>query len=345
MKISVVIPTRDRPVDLKRCLSSLEKQIIKPEEIIIVGEINDTETPRVLDNFKNSLNLRYFGYVGGTCKKRNFGVDVATGEIIVFLDDDTILPEDYFLQVKKIFQDDKIEIVTGYVFDRIDLIESRWLKQKDLRYVVEKAPNDAFFRMILSEISLNGLSNLTLFQRAVRRIIRFGKILFLWEGISKGKILPSGYRSEMPEFPMIDRLIPVEWLFGGNFAARKEIVTKYRFNERLEYNTYALNEDLEFSARIGKVCRIYLSPHMKLFHYRSPRGQRIDTGTRVLNLVIASYFISEIRGNKPAFLWATFGLLLYEIIRSLIDRNAFFELKEILAWLKKTLGERNNKES
>lgn len=64
-RISVVVPTRDRPELLKRCLAALEKQTI-PVEIVVV---EDTEGR-------------------GPAWARNQGMQRARGQIICFTDDD-----------------------------------------------------------------------------------------------------------------------------------------------------------------------------------------------------------------------------------------------------------------
>lgn len=64
-RISVVVPTRDRPELLKRCLAALEKQTV-PVEIVVVQDVE----------------------ARGPAWARNQGVRRARGEVICFTDDD-----------------------------------------------------------------------------------------------------------------------------------------------------------------------------------------------------------------------------------------------------------------
>ncbi len=43
----------------------------------------------------------------------------------------------------------------------------------------------------------------------------------------------------------------MEWFNGINFVARRNILEHFPFNEKMEEMPYALNEDLELSARFG----------------------------------------------------------------------------------------------
>jgi glycosyltransferase involved in cell wall biosynthesis len=64
-RISVVVPTRDRPQELQRCLAALEKQTV-PVEIVVVEDVEGR----------------------GPAWARNEGVRRAQGEVICFTDDD-----------------------------------------------------------------------------------------------------------------------------------------------------------------------------------------------------------------------------------------------------------------
>lgn len=71
-QISVVVPTRDRPEDLRRCLAALEIQTV-PVEIVVVEDAEGR----------------------GPAWARNEGVKRAQGEVICFTDDDCAPAEDW----------------------------------------------------------------------------------------------------------------------------------------------------------------------------------------------------------------------------------------------------------
>ncbi len=87
--ITVVIPTRDRPTQLARCLAALP---IEPGIELIV--VDDGSTPAVREQLARIVGerggrlLRAAG--GGPAGARNVGIELAAGEYICFLDDDCI---------------------------------------------------------------------------------------------------------------------------------------------------------------------------------------------------------------------------------------------------------------
>jgi len=93
LKISVIIPTKNRAEDLRCALVSLLQQTRRPDEIIIV----DQGTTPALDatGFPIYINHIYAPQVSGAAVARNVAMDAATGDIWVFLDDDEIAEPEY----------------------------------------------------------------------------------------------------------------------------------------------------------------------------------------------------------------------------------------------------------
>lgn len=97
--ISVVMPCYNTAKYLPHTLESLEKQTLQDFEYIFVNDGSTDETLEMLEAFA----ARYPERVqirsqenGGQSKARNVGMELATGEYIVFLDSDDYIIEDYF---------------------------------------------------------------------------------------------------------------------------------------------------------------------------------------------------------------------------------------------------------
>lgn len=87
--VSVVIPVKDRQIELERAIGSILTQTYIVDEIIVVDD--GSEAPIVLNDKKIKV-LRNDVSRGGA-KARNQGADIATGYYIAFLDsDDEWLP-------------------------------------------------------------------------------------------------------------------------------------------------------------------------------------------------------------------------------------------------------------
>lgn len=106
LKISVVIATLNRPDSLGNCLKSLEEQIVLPQEIVIVvdGELT-ADVQKTIDSFKSkgmlSITQLNNGKRMGAPYSKNRGADAASGDIVVFVDDDITVVPDWTIQLMK----------------------------------------------------------------------------------------------------------------------------------------------------------------------------------------------------------------------------------------------------
>jgi glycosyltransferase involved in cell wall biosynthesis len=91
--VSVLIPTLDRYQHLRSVLSQLRDQTVKPIEVIVVDQTQESPRDRKIAADYADLNLRYVERdTPGQSSARNAGIAEASGEAILFLDDDVELP-------------------------------------------------------------------------------------------------------------------------------------------------------------------------------------------------------------------------------------------------------------
>ena len=91
--VSVIIPTYQRPALLMRCLQALTMQQLpkKHFEIIVVTDGPDAITNTMIQQrFKTRVRVFALPEKKGPAAARNFGCKKATGNLIVFTDDDCI---------------------------------------------------------------------------------------------------------------------------------------------------------------------------------------------------------------------------------------------------------------
>src|SRR5688572_3416997 len=96
IKISVVIPTYQRPELLHKCLQALSAQDFDAYsfEVIVVSDGEDARTRKKVlnwqDQFKTTLRYHALPSRKGPAAARNFGWRKAKGTLIAFTDDDCI---------------------------------------------------------------------------------------------------------------------------------------------------------------------------------------------------------------------------------------------------------------
>ncbi|MEM4143007.1 MAG: glycosyltransferase family 2 protein [Candidatus Bathyarchaeia archaeon] len=98
-KISVVIVTYNRPKDVIETIESILHQSCKPLEIIV---IDDCSNPQLNLKFAiENLRLIRFNKEAGLSSARNFGVKIAKGDYIAFIDDDAIANKHWLEEIQK----------------------------------------------------------------------------------------------------------------------------------------------------------------------------------------------------------------------------------------------------
>lgn len=91
-KVSVIIPAYNSEQFIAETLDSLVNQTLKDIEVIIVNDGSTDGTQEIVDAYceKYDIFKSYIKENGGVSKARNYGLERATGEYVVFLDaDDT----------------------------------------------------------------------------------------------------------------------------------------------------------------------------------------------------------------------------------------------------------------
>ena len=207
-RISVIIPTRNRADSLEKIsLPALTNQTFKDFEVIIWDASDNDKTAEVVKSFPQ-LNIRYFKAPRvGLCSQRNDAVNVAQGDIIYFIDDDSEPSPD----------------ALEAIYEALSSRELAGCSPSEIRIFSSKSR----IKKILKKV--------------------FNKIFFLGGEGNKRAVLKSGRN----EWPKQDKPGKVEWLSGGSMAFRKEVLTKYKFDEELQrFGGWALAEDVMFTYQL-----------------------------------------------------------------------------------------------
>lgn len=99
MKLSIIVPVYNVEAFLPKCLDSLLAQTIEDFEIILVNDGSPDNSQLIIDRYAAEYPDKIRSLTidnGGQGRARNFGLDIAQGEFIGFVDsDDWIVPEMY----------------------------------------------------------------------------------------------------------------------------------------------------------------------------------------------------------------------------------------------------------
>ena len=121
LDFSVIIPTYNRPNDLKILLKSILKQDIFPKEIIFVddGDLDSIFIDRFGKIFTDKkVKIIYYKKdhgkeLRGAGISRNIGMNIAKEDIVFIFDDDLILEDNFFICIMEIWKKNKSDRLLG----------------------------------------------------------------------------------------------------------------------------------------------------------------------------------------------------------------------------------------
>lgn len=102
MKYSIIVPVFNRPDEVDELLESLCQQTVKDFEVLIIEDGSIKPCKDVCDKYADILALHY--YVkdnSGPGQSRNYGVERASGDWVIILDSDVVLPQNYLQAVEE----------------------------------------------------------------------------------------------------------------------------------------------------------------------------------------------------------------------------------------------------
>ena len=114
MKYSIIVPVYNRPDEVDELLQSLCEQTVKDFEVLIVEDGSIKTCKDVCDKYANILVLHYYAKDNsGPGQSRNYGAERASGDYLLILDSDVVLPTDYLAAIDKELQHQQTEAFGG----------------------------------------------------------------------------------------------------------------------------------------------------------------------------------------------------------------------------------------
>jgi GT2 family glycosyltransferase len=236
MKVSIIIPTYNRNKILCDTITNILHFQDQYYELIIVDQTkeHDKETKVFLEKLKDNrkIILLYRDYPN-LPNARNEGIKIAGGDIIIFLDDDVKISEDFIPTHLSLYNDSKIGCTTG----RVVVVNS------------EKKSNIVF----KNSLSIKSVLKTIFFFFARKKnsyVSRFG-VISNFSGTKK---------------------LYADTGIGCNITFRKEIFTACGFFDP-NYKGNAIREDTDMCLRVRKAgYKIIYHPQASLIHYMENSG-------------------------------------------------------------------------
>lgn len=114
--IDIIMPVYNTPIDdLKRCLSSIERQTFKDYKVYIIDDGSLDAVRSFLDEYVRDKDEVIVKHVvnGGVSRARNIGIDSSSAEYLTFVDSDDTLEENFLEEAFSLIKDNDLDLVIG----------------------------------------------------------------------------------------------------------------------------------------------------------------------------------------------------------------------------------------
>jgi glycosyltransferase involved in cell wall biosynthesis len=266
--ISVIIPTYGREEPLRDTLEDVLKQDYPAFEILVVDQTptHQPQTQAYLEQLADEGKIFWFRVDWASLPgARNYGVRRASGEIVLFIDDDVQMPAGCLKAHAGNYHREDVGAVAGRVFDRMKLTEKGdWQVGKPLPDSQSSTPNPEFQIEDLPPEAMDA-------------------------GIA-------WYYIDLVHTVKPQHVISAR---GCNMSFRREIFTKYglQFDER--FRGSAVREESDFCLRLrGTGYQIWYDPDAYLVHLGEETGGCHDISTRSLQYQLTFYHNHFLMGLK-----------------------------------------------
>lgn len=152
-KVSVIVPVYNTGKYVERCLDSLMEQTIKDEiEIIVINDGSTDNSGEIVKKYiqkqENRQIIKYYEKENeGIAKTRNYGIEKATGEYILFVDSDDYI-DARLIEKLKPYLEKQIELIK-FKLQRVD--ENGKILEKVNGPIFEKKTGEEAFNEMYSQ--------------------------------------------------------------------------------------------------------------------------------------------------------------------------------------------------
>lgn len=113
--VTVVVPTRDRPQQLRSCLESLARLRYPPERLELIVVDDGSAVPVVDTSLPGRVRLLRLPVSHGPAEARNRGAQMARGALLAFVDSDCQVEPDWLSELVREFDDPSLAATCGRV--------------------------------------------------------------------------------------------------------------------------------------------------------------------------------------------------------------------------------------
>lgn len=196
-KISIIVPVYNAEESIEKCITSIIQQSYKNFELLLINDGSKDNSIKILNKYKKKYdNIRVIDKKNeGVSKTRNLGITKASGDYIMFIDNDDYIDYDYLERFINELDNDYDVIIGGYKRTSDNkIIYKQTLKNTEWSKYIVMAPWSKLYK---------------------KEFIQMNKIEFKDYGIGEDVFFNLNIYSKRPKIKIIE-YSGYNWYFNNN---------------------------------------------------------------------------------------------------------------------------------
>lgn len=242
--ISIILPVYNSEKTIKRTIDSLLQQDYENYEIIIINDGSSDNSDTICNKYKEKYkNIKYY-YINnhGVSHARNYGINKAEGDYIMFIDSDDEYMSDTLKSINEVlYKKDYDWVVFGYERIHVDNNNKMKLMQTKQIELNEDIDKKNFVEKLQQNFLFNQIWNKVYKKSVIKKINNIFD-----EGISSGE----DYRFNLKYIEHIQKAIYIEKILYKYYSATTGLSLREK-NEKIYIKLKNLKEHKKFYERQG----------------------------------------------------------------------------------------------
>ena len=302
MKISAVIPTRNRVSCLARTLRSLINQTRIPDEILVVDSSDDVDSADSIRNQFEGHSIQWMTSEASVCVQRNIGIQHAAGDWIFLCDDDIELEPDYIQKLEAYIGANS---ACGAVAGRLMQLElGEWIDRYPVKSFLELTWRFIFQLSVWGD--LNTFEVPLLLRKPYSIISNFYRRRGNTTSLSGWPLVTQWDEENFQTifFSLGANLVRKDWLSEG-------------YDEVLD--PYGIGDHYGVAMNFPPMHRIHVVGSAVAFHHREEKNRLEESIAYYRRILALHYFLLKHRKGFPMralFMWSLLGNVLSALLKN-----------------------------
>lgn len=209
--VTIIVPIYNIERHLEKCIESLVNQTYKNLQIILIDDGSKDNSGKICDKYKKDNRIVIFHNENmGVSKTRNFGLEQAKGDYILFVDGDDWIDNNY------------VEILIGEVNshkEQVDIVLTGYIREYSTKAIKNNLFKENYIEFDSTKIKYKILRRLYgVCDNELKQCLNIDDFSAPWGKLCRAEIVKKYRFMDMQEIGTEDGFFNLQWIINAKFG-------------------------------------------------------------------------------------------------------------------------------